>query len=345
MTDIQDVTLYEVQKKIKPKIADIASAFFGEDSIIASIQEFCTWLRENKLSVAWKSRNAWDVKYLGKGVCHIVVIKNAVSSWYINFETGMLENAVLSEKEKRIVWKSIAYCRSCDSCRPGRKINIFNKEFDRTCLRPIVFDKPNVEDLAVAKQLIEAICGFIRSGRKIAKDPTSPNPAHWVQEQKIANVEDCIPECVDDSMKNASRDFIMHLQANNIKPKFKILCWWEANYKGLIVKIHLPYHQQKSMFSWSIGIYLNHMDMYEDTIIQEGLQHILWDNLMFCKGCPSVCAPGVDMNILGKGIKGICVHCHPTVTWIYDPDEATLIGIKRLLELEQQARSSKSLTR
>jgi len=340
MLELNNVTLYEVQKKIKPKIADIAAVLFDDDSTITTIQDFNTWLQSNKLSVTWASFNVWDIKCQGKRVCRIKVNKDVVDSWCIDFETGMLDNALFGERIMSIVWKNIKYCANCSCCMPGHRFDIFGRTFDRACFRAIALHSPDIEAINAAKQLIEFICDFIRSGCKIVNDSSAPNPAHVAQQQKVAKIEDYIPRCLDSSMKKISLDFISHLQANKIKPKFKMFNWWEANYKDLICKIRLPYHHQKPMFSWAVGIYLNHMDIYEHEIINEGLQNIIWDNLTLCKGCHFSCAPGIGANVLGKEMEGICAHCPYTVTWVYDPSEATLAGIQKLLALEMKARDN-----
>jgi len=341
MYEEHELISYKMQKKNKPKIADIITAFFDDDDTISAIQNFNSWLLANKLTVAWASRNVWDIKCKGKRVCRIVVKKGAVSSWCIDFETAMLEDAVLGEKEKTVIWKNIQYCVNCSSCMPGRIFNIFNKKFEGCCIRPIAFNAPNVEEIEIAKQLIEIISTFIRSGREIAKDPTSPNPAHVAQQQKTAKIEDYFSEQLENKIKNASLDFFMDLKKNKIVPKFKMLNWWEGNYKGLICKIRLPYHQQTTMFSWAVGIYLDHIKAYENEIMNNELQNIILDNLIPCRNCPFTCALGVDVNIFDKKIKGVCIKCSPKITWIFDPDKATLTGIVKLLELEQQVRKKK----
>jgi len=74
---------------------------------------------------------------------------------------------------------------------------------------------------------------------------------------------------------------------------------------------------------------------YEDAIINDGLQNIVWNGIKYCSSCTG-CAPGRDVTLLGKECKGLC---HAPVVTVCDPDEATVNGIKRLLELEKQARN------
>ena len=105
--------------------------------------------------------------------------------------------------------------------------------------------------------------------------------------------------------------------------------------------------------SWSINPNLtidhshNYLNDNENLIISEGLQNIIWDHLIYCsfgkqgegKGCSpnKACGNGTKIfSVIGKKITGVCSGCDWT-TGIDDPDDTTVNGIKRLLELKQMA--------
>ena len=91
---------------------------------------------------------------------------------------------------------------------------------------------------------------------------------------------------------------------------------------------------------WAVTPYLDNVGEYEEAIIAEGLQNVLWDNLYHCVKCfpDRDCARrgGMTRTIFGRECEGLCVGRRPFC--FYDPDEAAVDCIKRLLELEERAR-------
>ena len=86
------------------------------------------------------------------------------------------------------------------------------------------------------------------------------------------------------------------------------------------------------------------MGEYEDEIIGENLQELVWGGLWRCKACGNGCSPGVDKTMLKKEFKSLChgiFYANRNWIWFYDPDEAAVKGAKRLLELEKRAREAK----
>jgi len=126
-------------------------------------------------------------------------------------------------------------------------------------------------------------------------------------------------------------------------------CWGNFNtyYKGeVICAIRLPKIGHK--IPWAIALHLNHADKYKDLVISEGLQHVFFDNIVYCvygsnsqpgTGCgqSNLCAGEETRTILGIEIKGVCHRSQKFIPF-FIPDETAKNGIKRLLELEQKAR-------
>ena len=173
-----------------------------------------------------------------------------------------------------------------------------------------------------------------------------------VQRETKPNVEDVLPYFLDGEMRKTALGFVAHLRENKMTLRWAgIQNVWSANCKGKIIcKVMLINDNWKNVpqysgHSWVVEPYLLFMDKYKDIIINEGLQDIIWDNFVDCVSCPSFrkshsydrpCSPGVTAVILGKEIKHFCAT--RPLTWIWDPDEADINSIKRLLELEQMAR-------
>jgi hypothetical protein len=91
------------------------------------------------------------------------------------------------------------------------------------------------------------------------------------------------------------------------------------------------------------------IDKHEKLITEEGLQQIIWDNISYCVhknnegrkdlGCSPTkgCAGGMAKTFLGKEFTGVCRHG----TWyVFNPDEATLNGVKKILEIDKEARDN-----
>ena len=300
---------------------------------------FAAWLRANKLSPSWfretqfSRSKTWKVSFKGKGICRIHLVYDGPNarSWYAEFNSfGRNDEFLLmDEGSEEIAWKNIRYCCQCSGCRPGRHVTVGSKEIDRVCNNSLTFYDPGAVEIECIKDLIKSNCGLIQPGSTAAYDP-SADPAVLANEQKLAKPEDCFPN---------SREFIMYLQANKMPPRFTIWNWWEANCKGLICNLRLAYPWQKHMYSWAVGVHLNHIEENKDEIISQGLQNIILDNIVRCINCGRPkCAPGKTMTVLGQEIKGVCAYCPPTITWVYDPDEGALDCIKKLIELEKKAR-------
>ena len=159
-------------------------------------------------------------------------------------------------------------------------------------------------------------------------------------EQKIKPiVEDTVNKHLNGDKKQLALDFAAWLRTNKMSPGF-------AGYgnafnsacKGkTICKIEL----EKG--DWGLMLYLWNIRKYENLIVEEGLQSIIWQMLIYCRGgCEAKCAPGSDLTIFGKDFKNLCNDKYVTLSrfWvrIKNPDEAAILKIKRLLELEQKAR-------
>ena len=159
-------------------------------------------------------------------------------------------------------------------------------------------------------------------------------------------IEEVIPEYLNGDMQKLALDLVAYLRANKMNPTQTAHNSWKVNYKGsclCYVRICDAEHYYRKFPdnppSWVITLYLNYINEYENVIINEKLQDIILNNVGYlCTSCRH-CAPGRDVTVLGKEIKGVCAGV--PLTWVFDPDETTLNGIKKLLELEQVARTKK----
>ena len=184
------------------------------------------------------------------------------------------------------------------------------------------------------------------------------------QQQKAAKplVEDLVSQHFDSEMKTLALDFAAHMRENKMKLTWTLTNQWKAVCRGRCVcYVGLEYDKN---VSWTITPYLEHIKEYEETIINEGLQNFVLDNMIYCchadkherpKNSPAIkhfglnypcnlwnCAPGADIVVCGVEIKNKCRNGNRRHYWFKDPDVTELKAVKRLLELEQQARINAS---
>ena len=170
------------------------------------------------------------------------------------------------------------------------------------------------------------------------------------QRKNRPKIEDVIPHCVAAEQQKTALDFIAWFRENKMNPGWSgVHNAWDAKCKGsTICKISLRNpgwaltgdNERSKNYTWVIKLYLNHKSAYEEAIINEGLQSIIWDGMYECTAClggKKPCLGGRDYTVYGKEYKGVCPHSF--YREIFDPDETTLNGVKRLLELEKQARN------
>ena len=190
-----------------------------------------------------------------------------------------------------------------------------------------------------------------------------------VQRKLRPKIEEVIPLIVDKDNQQNALEFVVWLRENKMSPGWGgVHNTWNVNYKGKVLcKIALvttnfgiPIKNQ-----WTCSLYLANIEKYEDTILSENLQNYVWDNVIFC-----VCASNMDRPTNAPNIKhlasmgGACkkAKCAIPVTicgkvfdykcgngtfrcfWFVNSNEAEMTAIKRLIQLEKQARKGLLLT-
>ena len=183
-----------------------------------------------------------------------------------------------------------------------------------------------------------------------------------VQKGNRPSIEDVIECCLDGDIKKAALDFAVYMRENKMPFRLNTSTTrsQRADYKGdrichIIVYDdevdfnHVDKHNPGDPQYWSVSPCFWHWEEYENIIVNEGWQHIFWDNMRYCNNCsskgrdegkipPQPCAGGVSKNYFGRDFAGLCKHSSPAWTTIRNPDEATAAAIKKLLELERKAR-------
>ena len=175
-----------------------------------------------------------------------------------------------------------------------------------------------------------------------------------VQREIKPKIEDLLPHYLDGETFEAASDFARYMQTNKMTLRWAgIHNAWKAAYKGkpiLYIRLNCKYRNEDKYAKWVITPYLINLKKYEDEITKEGLRDFVlngfWRCQVFAYGvpCGNGCAPGTDKTILGKELKNLChgnFYSGRNWVWFYDPDEMAINCIKKLLDLEKQARDEK----
>jgi len=171
--------------------------------------------------------------------------------------------------------------------------------------------------------------------------------------QKIEKpqIESVIPQYLDGDIKKTALDFVAYLRGNKFNFVWAVANGWKATYKGKVIcYIRLPLHEShfrnlkqsegtEWQNSWVFTPYLHNMNKYEELVINENLQEFVLSGLHYCMPCPHrFCA--TERTILGKSIKNLCQGdlYGGMALWYVNPNETEIGYLKRLLEMEKQAR-------
>jgi hypothetical protein len=160
-----------------------------------------------------------------------------------------------------------------------------------------------------------------------------------VQKATKPKIEDVILEILKNNVKETALDFVAHLRKNKMSPGFAGYAKaWDAKCKGrTICKVSLGAENING--NWNVLLYLKNTKQYENAIFEENLQNCIWDNVGLCGSCGTCTPEEKNVIFLGKEINGVCKHCYNQIRF-RNPDISDLDKIKRLLELEQQARKN-----
>jgi len=330
--------------------------------------EFIAWLRANKMTIRWSSVDQWAANYKGKTICWITVYverretlilpSGNVPSWNIVLDrtiymNGYRQNLIKEQGLQGVFWDNVGYCTRGESspngcvidekCAGGRDLTVLGKEFKGTCFHRSVqrFHDPDKETRECLKKLFELEIrirdeeGANKQGKGKEAVQVNVSPFHdYNQNQKIIKprVEQLIPvHIIDINMQKSALDLAAYLRANKMSPGWYGINKWKGSGKSgtnCFIMLWDAYN------SWYVRLDLLHWQKYEETLISEGLQNIIWDSINHCHSC-SGCAPGSDATILGKEFKGLCRGL--SVFNFNSPDENMMKNIKRLLELDIKA--------
>jgi len=162
-------------------------------------------------------------------------------------------------------------------------------------------------------------------------------------------IEDAILQYLDVDMQATALDFVAFMRENKMSLRRSTSTDWTASYKTkTICWIRLKGALSGRMQAkWEIRPNLININTYENEIIDENMQNYIWDGLTYCglcinsNGLMRECSPGTNIIVLKKDISGICAgffsNNRKPISF-HNPDEKAINIVKRLFELEKQAR-------
>lgn len=162
----KEETLYEQQKKCRPKMEEIISTNVKDESNKKNILDFIAWLRKNKMSPSWYATNAWKVGYQKRRLFRVWLDHDAVHIRFPHIFTDEYQAFIASRNLQNTVWDNMYICqrfegKRCNGCPPppyvaGSCINICGKKMENLCRGIIMyFVNPDYTTLQGLKQLLE----------------------------------------------------------------------------------------------------------------------------------------------------------------------------------------------
>jgi hypothetical protein len=170
---------YQAQKKLKPKVEDIARDLLDEEKL-ANLLDFLELLKANKLTPRWYATNSWTVKHKNKTVC--VIKMNWIpqpsdkenywgiyhshftrEKWFVDYDRYLTDHRL-----KGFIWDNINPPYACSQkggtviCKGRPDMIILGKPFKSVCsCYSLVAKNPEGKTLEQAKELVLFIKNYI----------------------------------------------------------------------------------------------------------------------------------------------------------------------------------------
>jgi len=150
-----------------------------------------------------------------------------------------------------------------------------------------------------------------------------------------------VSELFEGELKNNTLDFAADLRENNISITTATNGAWKISYKGK--NLGRIVWMEKNFYA--VETYMDHSKEFEDFILSENLQEIMWKNIYQCRRCsPKKCAVQANKNVdgyigfdrvfFGKKFDNTCKFWQGGV--FRNPDKETFECIKKVLNYKKQ---------
>ena len=354
-----------IKRRPKPILEEVINEYLDGD-IRKTALDLVAFLRKNDMPPKQFRDHGWIVDYKGqKRFCVIWIHSMGVDdpdsfcnppAWSINLKSLInYEGHLIKEGAQNKIWDNVVYCipqnaqfdKSSTPVRPcagGRNTTLLGKDFDGICQKRDVWQfydpcEATAEDI---KKLIEIEKKVLDDAYETKQENINEpkyTPDRSITEQKLTKpmAEDIIPLYLEGDMKENALDFAAWLRANGMSPGWYGQNRWKASTSSkpiCFLFLESSYLEYKPPLNLRLRLVLPHMKDYENSITDEALKQLIWDNISPCGNC-TYCSPGINLPLFGKELKGTCKN---TCMGLINPDKAALDNIKKLLLLEKEKR-------
>jgi hypothetical protein len=175
----------------------------------------------------------------------------------------------------------------------------------------------------------------------------------------MREIEDRIPLVAEGGAKKAALDFAAYLREKKINLKWTGIQNSFSETGQMYFGQGLCHIDLKNNYwekgnedkSWRVCVPLPNIDAYKESILCDGLKGFIWDHIYICNktavdacngGEKSIyaCHRGINITVFDKEIDYACRlrNGRHVSIYVHDPDETAVGYIKRLIELEQEAK-------
>ncbi|MCL2285050.1 MAG: hypothetical protein FWC32_01645 [Firmicutes bacterium] len=144
------------QAKTRPKIEKILSIYeFSNSGTRQAVEDFLTWLKENKFTYGWASTNAWKIAYKGDRIGTIRFQGGSLClDPYMGEGDESYENYLAANNLQETIWANVHPCVACFvKCAMRGLVTIAGKEFNNICC--VRFTDPDPVEINCMKKLLE----------------------------------------------------------------------------------------------------------------------------------------------------------------------------------------------
>jgi len=153
------------------------------------------------------------------------------------------------------------------------------------------------------------------------------------QKNKL-KIEDAILKHLDGDNKRLALGFVEYLRDNKINLAQGTNNGWKAASKGkALLWVYIGNN-------WCVSPRLYSIDKHDDSKVDDAMKELVWDNMYGCiPHCTKNCGSESKITIYGKELtRYCCATLDKRGLWVVNPDEDKIKSIKKLLDVERQAR-------
>ncbi len=169
------ISLFETQKKDKPKPEELCSRFLTDDNLNNGMRHLLAFCNELKMKPIWYATNSFKCSYKGKSVVSFGIGRggreeeNWVTITVYIADRDQINNflSVQSDKTKHEYIQSLKLCTRCASCAPGFNVEVLGT-FYNLCFKGhnIVFFKPTESQFEILEKFIVLRREYIKNFQK-----------------------------------------------------------------------------------------------------------------------------------------------------------------------------------